>query len=77
MSEIDEHTIRRLSAEVLGCKAFGDGKKRIPAQDGDLMPLLAGYPVGGAGIAILDAWLNGWDTANINKPWRDSLEATK
>jgi hypothetical protein len=32
-SIVDEHTIRRLSAEVLGCKAFGEGKKRIPARN--------------------------------------------
>lgn len=35
------------------------GAKCIAALDKDLRPLL-GLPVGGGGLEIIDAWINGW-----------------
>lgn len=51
-------------AQVLGQKAFVNGAKRVPAHDPELMTLLAGNEVG-QGIPVLDAWLRGWDEANL------------
>jgi hypothetical protein len=54
-------------AEALGRAAFEADKKRIPAQDPAVLPLLAGLQVG-EGLPILNAWLRGWDRANLAAP---------
>lgn len=53
-----------IAAAVLGTVAFRAGKKRIPALDRDLAPLLAGNQIG-EGIPVLNAWLASWDAANL------------
>ena len=56
-------------AAKLGAEAFRAGVKRVPATHQALMDLLkihgAGQPVGWS-IPMLDAWLNAWDSANLD-----------
>lgn len=56
-----------LAAAVLGTIAFNEGKKRIPAMDKNLEPLLSGNQIG-EGIPVLKAWLESWDAANLALP---------
>lgn len=58
-------------ASELGKKAFENGIKRVPAQDSELVSLLDDTPIGDGG-KILDAWLDAWDKANVEKPVEDS-----
>ena len=51
-------------AEKLGEKAFLKGTKRQPTLDNDMMKLLKGDKIGESSNK-LDAWLRGWDNANI------------
>lgn len=53
-----------ISAYDLGKKAFLDGKKNIPALDGDLKDLLKGKKTGESG-PLLDDWIKGWTEANL------------
>lgn len=57
--------IQIASAEVLGTRAFKDGKKRIPAYDAELCKILASYE-STERQSITMAWLRAWDMANIN-----------
>jgi hypothetical protein len=57
------HKITKVAAEILGHKAFINGKPRIPALDTELSKLLKGSKVG-EGIPIMLAWLKGWDDTN-------------
>jgi hypothetical protein len=45
-------------------EAFERGDMRVPAQDFRMSNLLKGFQVGES-IPVLDAWLKGWDNANI------------
>jgi hypothetical protein len=58
---------RIAEAKVLGKEAFEDGKKRVPAQDYNLEQVLEGLEVGEA-APILEAWIEGWDKANLAEP---------
>jgi hypothetical protein len=51
---------RIAAARKLGREARKRGAKCIAALDKDLRPLVAGLPVGGGGLEIIDAWINGW-----------------
>ncbi len=54
------------TAEILGTKAFNNGKLRVPAHDADLIELLRGNEVGNKeNLKIIDAWLRNWDLANL------------
>lgn len=55
---------RTSQAGELGKIAFEAGKKRVPAQDAGVMPLLKGLQAGQS-LPILDAWLKAWDKANL------------
>jgi hypothetical protein len=60
------------AAYELGKKAFHGGAKRIPALDAELKSLLRG-PMG-SGIPTLNAWLKGWDNANLGIAQRETVE---
>ena len=53
------------AARAFGSVAFANGSRAVPATDANLMNLLAGEPVGGAGSKIMQAWLAGWTQANL------------
>jgi hypothetical protein len=57
-------------ANELGAAAFAAGKKRVPASDAAITPLLGG----GAANDVLKAWLAGWDNANLAAPAFDAQE---
>lgn len=65
----DKHmtTARAAIALGFGQVAFQKGKPRIPAQDKNIMGMIApGTPIGASDtIVILTAWLQGWDTENL------------
>lgn len=61
---MDNLLSRVISAQVLGTKAFADGKPCIPCRDSELHKLLAGVVVGD-GLPILQAWVRGWTLANL------------
>jgi len=46
-------------AEILGTKAFQEGRPCVPALDKDLTPLFKELEVG-QGKPILDAWIRNW-----------------
>lgn len=54
-------------AYKLGVAAFKNGAKRIPALDKHLLAMIerAGSRPVGASVPVLDAWLKGWDDANL------------
>lgn len=54
------------TAEVMGCIAFNSNKKRIPALDTNFCELIYGNKIGGS-IPALNAWMRGWDNANLAK----------
>jgi len=53
------------AARAFGSVAFANGLMAAPAGDTNLMDLLAGEPVGGNGVKIMQAWLSGWTQANL------------
>jgi len=59
-------TPQEKQADKLGREAFHAGKKRIPAQDLNLMKLIKSLngPIGSS-LPLLDAWLAGWDEENL------------
>lgn len=58
-------------ARQMGKDAFKVGKPRVPSQDRDLMSAMRLVQQGGNGITgHLDAWLHGWDAANLAEPLR-------
>jgi hypothetical protein len=57
-------------ANELGAAAFAAGKKRVPAADAAIAPLLGG----GTANDVLTAWLAGWDSANLAAPAFDAQE---
>lgn len=61
-----ELKIQIASAEVLGTRAFKDGKKRIPAYDDELCKILDVSYESTERQSITMAWLRAWDMANIN-----------
>jgi len=62
-------------AEELGDAAFRAGKQRVPAVDQQLMALIGpGRPVGGGAKELLDAWLRGWDRANLEGKKHEHVE---
>ena len=63
MKTIDGITV--LISFGFGQVAFDKGKKRVPCLDANIMNMIEGLRVG-EGIPLLDAWLNGWDNANLN-----------
>lgn len=64
------HEERVMTARRLGREAFERGAKDVPALDVHLRPLLAGYAVDAkpSGLEILEAWSDGWHTANREAP---------
>jgi len=48
----------------MGHFAFRSGKAAVPALDSAMMTALEGMPVGSGAAKALEAWLNGWHTAN-------------
>jgi hypothetical protein len=55
-------------AEAAGSEAFRTGKTRVPAHDGGMTALLRKYEGQGYAVALLTAWLRGWDRANLAPP---------
>lgn len=56
-------------AEVLGTKAFNEGKKRVFALDIQASELLKGNEIGNPqNHKIMDAWYGAWDLSNLNAP---------
>ena len=57
------------TAEVLGTKAFNEGKKRVFALDKQASELLRGNEIGNPqNSKIMDAWYKNWDLSNLNAP---------
>lgn len=54
------------AAAVLGTKAFHEGRKSIPAQDNELLQLIAQNPNKeiGSSISLLTAWSIAWHLSN-------------
>jgi hypothetical protein len=53
-------------AEILGTEAFLTGKKRIPAQDPELIKLLDDVNNHDDAVVLLKAWLKNWDLSNLS-----------
>jgi len=53
-------------AEQLGKIAFKNGKEATPALDSRLMELLKDFQTG-EGKPLLEAWLKGWNKANLSE----------
>lgn len=64
-----------LEASVLGTLAFKNGLKRAPYYDVELNKFFAGRNIGetpkgeASSIAIMKAWNNAWDNANLANAW--------
>ncbi len=56
----------KILAFELGKLAFKKSQKRSPCLDVNLISLLEGHKVGDGSLAIMQAWLSGWDSANLN-----------
>lgn len=69
--KVSVKTTQLLEASVLGTLAFKNGLKRAPFYDTELMKFLDGRGVGetpkgeASSIAIMKAWINAWDNANL------------
>ncbi len=61
-------------AGLLGKSAFLEGKSRVPAHDNNIMEFLKDKPVGSPlNVPLMDAWLQGWDEANLANPVPSSV----
>lgn len=64
-----------LQAAILGTQAFKNGDNRIPAQNKELMDMIANRKVGEVPIgeasssAIMSSWLEAYDNANFYGNW--------
>jgi len=47
----------------LGREAYKRGRSNIPAQNQQLMKMLEGSPLGGIGVALMEAYNEGWNEA--------------
>jgi hypothetical protein len=62
-------------ASVLGTIAFNSGIKRAPFYDVELKKMFVNRKIGetpegeASSIAIMKAWTNSWDAANISKEY--------
>lgn len=65
LSETVQHRV--VEGGVLGREAFERGANSAPALDPNVKPLLAGLPVGGGGLEILEAWTLNWHTLNARR----------
>lgn len=64
------------AARDMGATAFKAGVGRAPALDCDVLPLIGKHSK--QTLAILSAWLAGWDGANLAAPipgWTDEQNA--
>lgn len=72
-----------LEASVLGTLAFKAGLKRAPFYDTQLNKFFAGRGVGetpkgeASTVAIMKAWTNAWDNANLANAWEKTNFSNK
>jgi len=72
-----------LEASVLGTLAFKAGLKRAPYYDTELNKFFTGRGVGetpkgeASTIAIMKAWTNAWDNANLANAWEKTNFSNK
>lgn len=52
------------TGQVLGTKAFNEGKSRVPACDKEVMSYIGTNDLNT--ISLLKGWMAGWDCANLN-----------
>ena len=73
--KVSVKTIQLIEASILGTLAFKNGLKRAPFYDTELNKFFAGRGVGetpkgeASSIAIMKAWINAWDNANLANAW--------
>ncbi|CAB4152565.1 hypothetical protein UFOVP615_19 [uncultured Caudovirales phage] len=73
--KVSVKTTQLLEASVLGTLAFKNGLKRAPFYDTELNKFFAGRGVGetpkgeASSVAIMKAWTNAWDNANLANAW--------
>lgn len=61
-------------ARELGAKAFRSGGPRAPALNQEVMRMLAAAEGHDAKVALMQAFLSGWDSENLSAPVPESLK---